>query len=257
MRIATWNINGLRARLDFLLHWLEARQPDLVGIQELKLADEQFPQLELQAAGYRAVSHGQRSWNGVAVLSREPVELRQSGLPGQHHMGARLLSTQVGNLSFVTVYCPNGKDTRHEDFPMKLAWLEALVDHVRERYRPENELVICGDFNLCPAPLDSWNEEANRGELFHTDAERELFHRLLDWGLIDLFRNSHPELQKFSWWDYRAGAFHKNHGLRIDFLLSTPAIAGRVRNVEIDREYRKKKDGLIASDHAPVWADLD
>ena len=262
MRIATWNVNGLRARLEFVLHWLRARQPDLVGLQELKLADEQFPHAELAAAGYRAASHGQKAWNGVAVLHREPLALEvcQRGLPGQEELGARLLSVRAasadGPLRFTTVYVPNGKHVGHEDFPRKLAWFDALADHLAERHDPREPAVVCGDFNVCPGPLDSWNEDELRGGIFLTDEERSRFARCLDWGLTDLFRRLHPEKQAFSWWDYRGGAFHRNLGLRIDFLLATAPVAARVESVEIDRDYRKKKDGFTASDHAPVLADL-
>jgi exodeoxyribonuclease-3 len=257
VRVATWNINGLRARLDFLRHWLRERQPDIVGLQELKLTDEQFPHEELSAEGYRAVSHGQKSWNGVAILSRDAAEVRQRGLPGQEDAGARLITADVGDLTFTTIYCPNGKDVRHEDFPRKLAWLDALAQHFEKRGDPERPAILCGDFNVCPAALDSWNEEEFRGEIFHTDEERARFGRLLDWGFVDVFRDVHPDLQAFSWWDYRGGAFHRKQGLRIDILLATPVARRRIRAVEIDREYRKKKEGLTASDHAPVFADLD
>ena len=256
MRIATWNINGLRARLDFVHHWLVARQPDVVGLQELKLADDKFPHEELEAAGYRAVTHGQKAWNGVAVLSRSPAEVLQRGLPGQEDFGARLITARVAELSFTTVYCPNGKHLGHEDFPRKLAWLDALQNHLEESH-PAEPAVLCGDFNVCPAAIDSWNEERLGGGIFHTEEERGRFRRLLDWGLADVFRELHPQAQKFSWWDYRGGAFHRKMGLRIDFLLATAPVMARVRHVEIDREYRKKKDGLTASDHAPVFADLE
>jgi exodeoxyribonuclease-3 len=257
VRVATWNINGMRARLDFLCHWLRERQPDVVGLQELKLTDEQFPHAELSKAGYRAVSHGQKSWNGVAILSRGEAVVRQRGLPGQADFGARLITAEVGDLSFTTIYCPNGKHTGHEDFPRKLAWLDALAEHVEDRCDPERPAILCGDFNVCPAPLDSWNEAEFRGGIFHTDEERERFQRLLTIGLVDVFREKHPDTPAFSWWDYRGGAFHRKQGLRIDFLLATPAAMRRVRAVEIDREFRKKKEGLTASDHAPVFADLD
>ncbi len=256
MRIATWNVNGLRARLDFVLHWLGARRPDLVGLQELKLDDEQFPRDELAAAGYRAVLHGQKAWNGVAVLAREALETVQTGLPGQGEQGARLLTADCGELRMTTLYCPNGKQVEHEDFGRKLDWLDALVDHLAAAHDPERPHVVCGDFNLCPAPLDSWNEAGLEGRIFHTDEERVRFRRLLELGLADLFRQLHPELQAFSWWDYRAGAFHKNQGLRIDFLLGTAPLAARLEGAQIDRDYRKKKDGLIPSDHAPVIVDL-
>ena len=257
MRVATWNVNGLRARLDFLRHWLRDRRPDIVGLQELKLTDEQFPHAELSAEGYRAVCHGQKSWNGVAILSRAAAEVSQRGLPGQEGLGARLITADVGDLSFTTIYCPNGKHVGHEDFPRKLAWLDALAQHFEERCRPERPAILCGDFNVCPAALDSWNEKEFRGEIFHTDEERARFRRLLQWGFVDVFRDMHPDAQAFSWWDYRGGAFHRKQGLRIDFLLATPAAMRRIRAVEIDREYRKKKEGLTASDHAPVFADLE
>jgi len=256
MRIATWNVNGLRARLEFVLHWLREREPDVLGLQELKLTDEQFPHAVFEAEGYRAVTHGQKAWNGVAVLSREPAELVLRGLPGQEDLGARLLTARVCGLAFTTLYAPNGKSLDHEDFPRKLAWFDALIAHLAERHDPANQEVVCGDLNICPAPLDSWNERELAGGIFHTDAERQRFQRLLDWGLLDLYRSRFPDTQAFSWWDYRGGAFHRKQGLRIDFLLATPGVLRRVQEVEIDREYRKKQDGLTPSDHAPVVATL-
>lgn len=257
MRIATWNINGLRARLDFVLHWLAARQPDLVGLQELKLTDEQFPHEAFAEAGYRAICHGQKSWNGVAVLARIEIEPVQSGLPGQEGFGARLLTVQSGALRFTTLYCPNGKSVQHEDYQRKLGWFDALAEHLEASASAGEAAVLCGDFNIVQQPLDTWNEEKNRGDIFHTDAERERMAALRSAGWRDLFRELHPDTQAFSWWDYRGGAFHRGHGLRIDLLLGTDAVARAVRSVEIDREYRKKKEGLTASDHAPVFADLE
>jgi exodeoxyribonuclease-3 len=257
MRVATWNVNGLRARLDFILHWLRERQPDVVGLQELKLTDDQFPHGELQQLGYHAVTHGQKSWNGVAILSRSPLEVTTRGLPGMEEYGARLITAKAGDLRFTSIYCPNGKDLEHGDFPMKLAWLDALAQHLEKAHGAEEPLVVGGDFNVCPTPLDSWNEEKLAGQIFHTDAERSRFQRLLEWGLTDAYRKLNPDSQAFSWWDYRGGAFHRKQGLRIDFLLATSSVMSRIRGVEIDREYRKKKDGLIPSDHAPVFLDLE
>jgi exodeoxyribonuclease-3 len=256
MRIATWNINGLNARLDFLLHWLDARQPDLVALQELKMEDDKVPHEALEEAGYQAVTHGQKSWNGVAVLSRSGVEVTQRGLPGQEDLGARLLEVRAGELVFTSLYCPNGKSVDHDDFPRKLAWFDALADYVAEAHSPEASLVLAGDFNICPAPEDSWNEEKLGGTIFHTDDERRRLERLSDWGLADLYRQAKPDGREFSWWDYRGGAFHRGMGLRIDLLLGTAAVVGRLEKVTIDRDYRKKKDGLTASDHAPVIAEL-
>lgn len=256
MRVATWNINGLRARFDFVLHWLRARQPDIVGIQELKVDDEKFPYDELEAEGYHAAVHSQKAWNGVAILSRLPISIRQKGLPGQEDFGARLISADVDGLSFTTVYCPNGKNVEHPDYPRKLAWFDALADYLEDRRSPSDPTILCGDFNICPSPLDTWNEPRLEGKIHHTPAERARFQRFLDWGLVDVFRERFPDDRRFSWWDYRAGSFHKNEGMRIDLMLASPTVRDRVREVTIDRDYRKKKEGLIASDHAPVIADL-
>jgi exodeoxyribonuclease-3 len=172
-------------------------------------------------------------------------------------MGARLLGARVGDLLFTSVYVPNGKHRDHGDFASKLAWLDALSAHVEGVARSGAAVVLGGDFNVCPAPIDSWNEAALLGSLFHTDEERARVRRLLDLGFVDLFRARHPDLAAFSWWDYRGGAFHRRQGLRIDLLLATAPVLARVRAVEIDREWRKKQDGRIPSDHAPVFADLD
>lgn len=256
MRIAAWNINGLRARLDFVVHWLRSRTPDVVGLQEIKLTAEQFPFDVFEKEGYHAVVHGQKAWNGVAFLSREPSRAIHSGLPGGDEFGARLLTVEVGGVTCTTVYCPNGKSITHEDFPRKLAWFDQLRDYFAQHHDPAKPLLVGGDFNICPAAIDSWNEPALAGQIFHTDDERRRLRDLLDWGLVDVFRHCHPSEQQFSWWDYRGGAFHKKQGLRIDLLLATRPVLDRVRSVEIDREYRKKKSDLTPSDHAPVYVDI-
>ncbi len=249
-------MNGLRARLEYILHWLRARQPDVVGFQELKMLDEQFPVSVFEAEGYQALTHGQKAWNGVAILSKTPATVRQVGLPSQADFGARLVTADVAGLSFTTVYVPNGKTLEHPDYERKLAWLDDLARHVEERHDPAVPTVLCGDFNVVPAPIDTWDEERLHGTIFHTESERERFAYLLRWGFSDLFRYKHPHERMFSWWDYRGGSFYRNQGLRIDFLLGTASVAERVESVRVDRDYRKKKDGLTASDHAPVIADL-
>jgi exodeoxyribonuclease-3 len=260
MKIATWNVNGLKARLEFLKIWLERRAPDVVGLQELKLTDDAFPYAELDDLGYRAVTHGQKGWNGVAVLSRLPLETIQVGLPGQEAMGSRLLTVRLdapaplGEVEFTTVYCPNGKTLEHDDYPAKLAWFDALLEHWRAQMGAAR--VLCGDFNIVPEPLDSWLGEAGDGRIFHTVAERDRLASLLDAGLVDLFRHRHPEAQIFSWWDYRGGAFHRKQGLRIDLVLGTEPVAKRVVEACTDRDFRKKQAGLTASDHAPVIVEL-
>ena len=256
MRIATWNVNGLRARLDFVAHWLQSREPDVVGLQETKVSDHDFPHETFQALGYHAHVHGEKAWNGVAVLSRTPAEADVRGLPGRETNGARLLRVRVAGLDFATVYCPNGKTLDHPDFRMKLAWFDALRDYLAT-VDSGSAFVIGGDFNIVPAALDCWQGEAADGSIFCTEEERTRYRSLLDLGLTDLFRHLHPDARKFSWWDYRGGSFYRGMGLRIDMLLGTAAVASRVRHVEIDRDYRKKKEGLTASDHAPVFADLE
>lgn len=257
MRIATWNINGMRARFDLLCHWLRDRRPDIVGLQELKMVDEVFPHEALAAEGYKAVAHGQKAWNGVAILSRTDPVVTRSGLPGAGEQGARLIGARIGDLQFITVYCPNGKDVTHDDYGRKLGWFDRLTDYLAAEQDAEQPLVLCGDFNIVPAPIDSWNEEKLVGSIFHTEQERARMGRLYDWGLIDLFRDRYPESHEYSWWDYRGGAFHRRQGLRIDFLMGTASIRARLREIHIDRDFRKKLDDLTPSDHAPVIADLD
>ncbi len=257
MRIATWNVNGLRARLDFVRFWLEDRKPDVVGLQELKLEDDGFPHAVFRELGYSVATHGQKSWNGVAIASRLPLQVAARGLPGQESFGARLISAEIGSLSFTTVYCPNGKDVDHEDFPRKLSWFGDLHAFWSAHQANNEQAVLCGDFNIVATAQDSWLGDAGEGQLFHTAEERERLAALFDCGLHDLYRVRHPGERAFSWWDYRGGAFHRGHGLRIDLLLGSAAVLARTREVWIDRDYRKKKDGLTASDHAPVIADLD
>jgi exodeoxyribonuclease-3 len=257
MKIATFNVNGLRARLDFVRHWLQAREPDLVGIQELKLTDELFPHDELAELGYHAAVNGQKAWNGVAVLAREEPEIIERGLEGQEALGARWLGVRVGDLLFATVYCPNGKHVGHADFGRKLEFFDALLEHLRSHHTPDEPLVLCGDFNIVPGPSDSWNEDGLAGSIFHTEEERRRLGALLDWGLHDLFRELHPGAREFSWWDYRGGAFHRGHGLRIDLVLATRPVLERARDAVIDRDYRKKKGDLTPSDHAPVILELE
>lgn len=256
MKIATWNVNGLNARQEFMQIWLAERQPDVVGLQEIKTMDEAFPHEFFNELGYEVIVHGQKAWNGVAVLSRLPVELIQAGLPGQEERGARFLTVRIDDqLNFTTVYCPNGKTLEHEDFPAKLAWFDALAAHWRTNQ--DDAAVICGDFNIVHRPIDSWHGEAGDGGIFHTPEERARLQTLLDLGLSDLYREIHPQDETYSWWDYRGGSFHRGHGLRIDLILGSAAVNERVVDVHTDRDFRKKHDGMTASDHAPVIAELD
>lgn len=257
MIVATWNINGIRARLDYILDWLETRQPDIVGLQELKAEEGNFPFEAFENAGYHAIIHGQKAWNGVAVLSKEPGEMLQAGLPGTAPTGSRMLAVNVSGIDFVSLYCPNGKSIDHPDFHTKLAWFDHLVEFLEatDRIDPERSVMV-GDFNICPEPVDSWSEELLAGTIFHTAEERDRINRLKRIGFKDLFRALNPEARVFSWWDYRGGAFYKNQGLRIDLLLASETIAARAVEVFTDRDFRKKREGLTPSDHAPVIAVL-
>jgi exodeoxyribonuclease III len=255
-----WNVNSLPARLDFVLDFLATHAPDIACLQELKVDDESFPHSAFVQAGYCVLTHGQPQWNGVAVLAKTslgpPPSITQRGLPGSEAAGSRLLTVDAQGMSVTSVYVPNGKSLSHPDFKIKLGFLDDLITYARtlDLSKPT---VLGGDFNLVPAALDSWNEAAFVDRIFHTKDERDRWSALLDLGFIDLFRAKHPVEQTFSWWDYRAGCFHKKQGLRIDFLIGTPDVASRVREAHIDREFRKKREGRIPSDHAPVLVDLD
>jgi exodeoxyribonuclease-3 len=262
MLVATYNCNSITARLDFVLDFLTTHAPDVVCLQELKVDNEAFPRAAFLGAGYEAVTHGQAQWNGVAVLARtdalagSSMELVQAGLPGQDAAGARLVTARALGLTATSVYVPNGKYVAHPDYRMKLAWLDALGDHLEKTVDPKADMIVGGDFNLVPGDRDSYDPVRFAGQIFHTDAERERWRRICGTGLVDLFREKEPELQSFSWWDYRAGAFHKKWGLRIDFLLGTRSILERCDKVTIERDFRKKRNDRIPSDHAPVIAHL-
>jgi exodeoxyribonuclease-3 len=253
VRLATWNVNGIRARLQRLLEWIEERSPDVVAIQELKTDDDNFPYDELRKTGMFVLAHCQKGWNGVAVLSKQKPTLIEAGLPGFEDFGARLISAEIGDIKAVSVYVPNGKDVTHDDYEGKLRWLSGLSEYIAKTFSPDDQLFVGGDFNVAPEDIDSYDPEGLAGTIFHTDKERAAFSSLLDWGMVDAFRAANPDLQFFTWWDYRGGNFHKNLGLRIDMVLLTRSLAERVASVWVDRDFRK---GSKPSDHAPVIADL-
>jgi len=259
--LSTWNVNGIRARSLRLAEWLAERQPDIVCLQELKIVEAEFPHLELLASGYHAVLSGQQSWNGVAVLAKERPEVVMRELPGAAAAGARFVVAKVHGIEVASVYIPNGKMLAHADYKLKLAWLESLAQHVESRAKTDSDvpMLVGGDFNVCPTDLDSYGGARFKGHIFHTDEERALIARLRGAGLVDLYRAKYPDTIGFSWWDYRAGQFHKNEGMRLDMLFASPALAERVKDVYVDRDYRKKgkASGAVPSDHAPVIAVLD
>lgn len=258
MLIATWNVNGIRARLDRLVEWLESRRPDVVCLQELKADEASFPADPIDDAGYVATAAYQKGWNGVAVLSRkswtDSPRLIENKLPGMEENGARLVAAELkGGLKVVSVYVPNGKAVDHDDYSAKLRWLDAFTDFVAKNFSPNERVVIAGDFNIVPSDIDSYDPVALAGTIFHTDAERSAYREMLDLGYVDLYREFKPSEPGFSWWDYRGGAFHKNLGLRIDLILATNPVKGMIQDVWIDRDYRK---GPKPSDHAPLIVEL-
>ena len=256
MIVATWNVNGIRARGQRLAEWLAERKPDVACLQELKITDDEFPHEDLKKAGYYAITSGQAGWNGVAVIAKEPPVLVMKDLPGAEAAGARFVVAQAAGIEVASVYVPNGKMLSHADYKLKLSFLESLATHIEARADRAAPFLLGGDFNVCLTPRDSYGGERFEGHIFQTPEERSLVNRLGGAGLIDLFRTRYPEEAGFSWWDYRAGSFHKKEGMRLDLLWATPAVASRVTDVIVDREYRKKgkPSGAIPSDHAPVYA---
>lgn len=254
LRIVTWNVNSLRVRLPRVLQLLAEHAPDVVCLQETKTTDDQFPVIELAGAGYTAVHHSGGRWAGVALLARAGLETTdiQLRLPGDPVPDeARWCEATIGGIRFVSVYAPNGRALDSPEFPRKLAFLDAVI--ARATVLAGAPLVIAGDFNIAPTDADVYDPEAFIGSTHVTSHERDRLQRLLDLGLVDAYRQVHPSEVQYTWWDYRAGHFHKGLGLRIDLALLSADLAGRLRHCGIERDYRK---GTKPSDHAPLAVDL-
>ena len=255
MRIATWNVNSVRARLGRLLAWLERRQPDVVALQETKVIDDDFPFAELAAVGYHCAVFGQKTYNGVAILAREAPAEPVRGLPGDTaDAERRLLAATVAGVRVVSVYVPNGKEIGHPAWEAKLAWLDRLRTWLADELAAGAPLAVCGDFNIAPDERDVWDTSLWLGQNLFSEPERERFRGLLALGLVDTLRQLRGEAGIYTWWDYRSGAFHRGWGLRIDHVLASPALAARLRDVTVERDERK---GEKPSDHAPVIAAFD
>jgi exodeoxyribonuclease-3 len=275
VRIATWNVNSLKARMDRVEEWLAGRSPDILLMQETKLSDEAAPAMPFGMAGYELLHHGEGRWNGVAIASRVGLAdvvtnfgdgpVRRS--PGPESIvdaleaeasetsadEARMVSAVCGGVRVVSIYAPNGRALDTPFYQAKLAWFERLARWLRETQDPAQPLVIGGDFNVAPEDMDVYDMADFAGATHVSPAERAAVAALREWGLVDAYRLHHPEPGKFSWWDYRAGNFHKGLGMRIDHMYVTKSIAERCTAAEIDRDARK---GKLPSDHAPVYIDL-
>jgi exodeoxyribonuclease III len=268
MRIATWNVNSLKARLEKVAWWLERARPDVLLMQETKLTDEAAPAGAFRDLGYELVHHGQGRWNGVAIASRAGIEdvvanygepLRPDPTPETGDDAplaeARMLAATCGGVRVVCVYAPNGRAVGTPFYQAKLAWYDRLAGWLEREADPTGPLVLGGDFNVAPEDADVWDPRACHGGTHVSPPEREAFFRLCRWGLVDAFRLHRPEPGRYTWWDYRAGAFHRNFGMRIDHLLVTRSVAERTVWAEVDRAARKGKP--VPSDHAPLVIDLD
>jgi exodeoxyribonuclease-3 len=268
MRIATWNVNSLRARLDKVRWWLERAQPDVLLMQETKLADADAPAEVFAELGYALAHHGEGRWNGVAILSRAGLEdvltnfgepLRRALTEDEHDdeplAEARMIAARCGGVRVVCLYAPNGRQVDSPFYRAKLAWYEHLARWLQRAADPAEPLLLGGDMNLAPEDADVWDPRICHGGTHVSPLERQAFARLCAWGLVDAYRQRHPEPGRYTWWDYRAGAFHKNFGMRIDHLLVTRGLGERVIWAEIDREARKGKP--VPSDHAPLLIDID
>jgi exodeoxyribonuclease-3 len=252
MKIATWNVNSVRSRLERLLSWLEKAEPDIVCLQELKVTDDAFPYEPIRDAGYHAAVCGQKTYNGVAILARvEPANVERGLGDDVDDPQARLIAADVAGVRVISAYFPSGQVVGSEKYTYKLDWLRRLKEYLEQRYRPSDPLVLCGDFNVAPDDHDAANPEKWAGSVLCHETAREALENVRSWGLTDVFRQHHPEGGIYSWWDYRMLGFPKNDGLRIDHIFATKPLAERCTGAEIDRDERK---GQKPSDHAPVIA---
>ena len=255
MLIATWNVNSLKARLERVTQWVNENQPDVLCMQETKMKDEVFPALTFAEMGYESAHFGQGQWNGVAIISKVGLTdvVTNFAKPIAPDHEARIISATCNGVKVVSVYVPNGRSLEDDHYKYKLEWMKKLKQHADAIAKPSERLVIGGDFNIAPTDEDVWDVTKFEGATHVSAPEREVFADLCAWGLTDVFRQLHPEPKVFSWWDYRNGSFHKDEGMRIDFLLATKSLLSEVEASSIDRNARK---GEKPSDHVPVTITL-
>ena len=255
MRIATWNVNSLSARLARVEEWIEYAHPDVLCLQETKQADPSFPTAAFAALGYETAHHGDGRWNGVAIASRVGLSDVTRGLGSEDDaQGPRAIAADCGEVRVVSAYVPNGRSLDSEHYQAKLAWLARLREVLDETSSPDRPVAVCGDFNVAPEDRDVWDPEQFEGMTHVSAPERQALADLQSWGLVDVFRRLYDDDRLFSWWDYRGGSFHRHRGMRIDLILVTEVLAARTTYALIDRNARK---GEKPSDHAPVLIDTE
>lgn len=253
LKLATWNVNSIRVRLPQVLEWAERNRPDVLCLQETKVTDDEFPTAAVRAAGYHAYYAGQKSYNGVATLTRLPAEAIVTGLPGFDPTQKRFLTLTTDGVRVANVYVPNGEAVASEKYAYKLAWLKALDEHLAQELKAHPLIALVGDFNIAPEDRDVHDPKLWRGQVLCSEPERAALQALLDRGLVDTFRKFEQPPESFTWWDYRMGAFRRGHGLRIDHILCTATLARQCRTCTIDKNPRAASQ---PSDHAPVSAEF-
>ena len=254
MKIASWNVNSIKARLEAVLAWIEAAAPDVLLLQELKCTEADFPGVAFASLGYGAAVVGQKTYNGVAILAKHPLTDIVHRLPGDDgDTHARYVEATAGPVRVASIYVPNGQAVGSDAYSYKLAFLERLRTHVAAMLKREEPFVLGGDYNIAPAEGDVYDPEGWKNSVLFTLTERKAFRRIINLGLVDAYRALHEEIGRYTWWDYRAGAWSKDHGLRIDHLLLSPQAADRLNGCDIDRKPRGLEK---ASDHAPIWCTL-
>ncbi|MBX3299488.1 MAG: exodeoxyribonuclease III [Acidobacteria bacterium] len=254
MKIATWNVNSINVRIPHLVEWARSAEPDVICLQETKCVDENFPLTVINELGYEAAFFGQKSYNGVAILSKFPIDDVEKGFPDDDDEAPkRLIAATIGGVRVVNTYIPNGTELGTDKFQFKLDWLQRLRRYFEESCSKDADVLLCGDFNVAMDEIDVWSVAQWEGKLHFTKTERAAMHYVKQWGFNDLFRSLHPDSREFSWWNYREGAWQRDQGLRIDYIWTSASLAKRARSCEIDRYPR----GLEKpSDHAPVIAEF-
>ncbi len=253
-KIATWNVNSVRRRLPNLLDWLKDSSPDIVLLQETKVTDDQFPREEIEDLGYNLAVAGQKAYNGVAILSKSSIEVTQRVLPGDpSDTHARYLEALIGTIRVASLYLPNGNPIGTEKFTYKLKWMERLSSHAKELLETEETVILGGDFNICPTDDDVYDPEGFAEDALCQPESRNRYRTLCHLGFTDAFWTLHPKPGSYSYWDYQAGSWNKDNGLRIDHLLLSPEAADRLQESGIDKGPRGKEN---PSDHTPVWCVL-